>query len=73
MKKLKISINGIHCASCGTNLQKSIGKVKGVRSVTVNVITKKAFVDADDSADEEEIKKSISRVGNYKVLNIEKN
>ena len=71
MKKLKLTINGIHCASCGINLQKSISKVPGVKEVSVSVLTKKAFVQAEDNVKKEELEKAVARVGSYKILNIE--
>ncbi|MBU0977295.1 MAG: heavy-metal-associated domain-containing protein [Nanoarchaeota archaeon] len=72
MKKLKLTIQGMHCASCSSNIERSLKKIKGVKEVSVSVITHKGFVEADDSVDEEEVKKAVSRAGSYKVVSLEK-
>ena len=71
MKKIKLTIQGMHCASCGSNIERSLKKVSGVKDATVSVMTRKGFVEADDKVSEEELKKAVSRAGNYKVLEIE--
>ena len=72
MKKLKLSIQGMHCASCSSNIERSLKKVSGVKSVTANAITNKAFVEADEGVKEEDMRKAVDKVG-YKVLAIEEN
>lgn len=69
MKKLKLSIEGMHCASCAENIKKSLMKVKGVRSVEVNLLFKSGKVEADNGVSLEEIKKTVNKIG-YKVTNI---
>lgn len=71
MKKLKLTIEGMHCASCASNIEKAVGKVKGVKEVTVSLMTNKAFVEAEENTNIEEIKKAVGKVG-YKVINLEK-
>ena len=70
MKKLKLSIEGMHCASCASNIEKSLKKVAGVKEVSVSLMLKKGTVQAEDSVSEDEIKKARSRAG-YKLLKIE--
>lgn len=70
MKKIKLSIEGMHCASCATNVERSLKSVKGVDSVVVNVITKKGFVEAAEHVSDDELKKAVERVG-YKVKAVE--
>lgn len=67
MKKIKLVIEEMHCASCSGNVEKSLKKVKGVKEVTVSLMTKKAFVEVEDSVDGEELKKAVSKVG-YTVV-----
>jgi len=67
--KYKLSIEGMHCASCGNNVERALGKIKGIKAVSVSVLTKKAFVEAENP-DKEEIKKAIEKFG-YKLVNIE--
>jgi len=71
MKKLKLSIEGMHCASCAANIERSLKKVVGVREVAVSLMLKKGTVQAEDSVSEEEIKKAVARAG-YKVANLER-
>lgn len=72
MKKVKLSISGIHCGSCAGNIERSLKKVPGVKEVSVSAVTNKAFVEADEKTTEEEMKKAVSRAG-YKVVEIEEN
>lgn len=71
MKKLKLSIAGMHCGSCAGNIERAVKKVPGVKECRVSAVTNKGFVEADDSASEEEMKKAVTKVG-YKVLAVEK-
>ncbi len=69
MKK-KILIEGMHCASCAMNIERSLKKVDGVKEVGVSVLTKKAIVETDEKVTDDELKKAVSKVG-YKVVSIE--
>lgn len=70
MKKIKLTIEGMHCASCAANIERALKKVKGVKEVSASVMTKKCFIEAEDSIGEDEIKKAVSRAG-YNVIGIE--
>jgi len=72
MRKVKLYISGMHCASCASNIERSLKKVSGVKEVAVSAVTNKAFVEVDEKTSEEEIKKAVSRAG-YKVVKIEEN
>ena len=72
MKKVKLTIQGMHCASCASNIERSLKKIQGVKEVSVNTITNKAFVSIDEKVSEEEMRKAVSRAG-YKVVEIEEN
>jgi len=71
MKKIKLTIEGMHCASCSSNVERSLKKVPGVKDVRVSVMTYKGFVEADDNVKEEEMKKAVSRAGSYEVVEVE--
>jgi len=72
MKKLKLTIEGMHCASCATNIEKSLKKVPGVKEVSVSVLTNKGFIDCDDAVSEDALKKAVSAAGTrYKLLKAE--
>jgi len=70
MKK-KITISGMHCASCASNVERSLKKVSGIKSVSVSLLTKKGFIESDKEISDEDIRKAVSRTG-YKVEAIEK-
>ena len=70
MKKLKITIEGMHCSSCASNIERSLKKVSGIKEVSISLMLKKGTIEAEDSVSEEEIKKAVSKLG-YKVSKIE--
>ena len=61
----------MHCASCASNVERSLKKVSGITSVTVSAITNKAFIDAEDNVSDEEMKKAVAKAG-YKIVTINK-
>ncbi len=69
MNKIKLTIEGMHCASCASNIERAVKKVKGVKEVVVSLMTNKCFVEMEN-ADKEEIKKAVQKVG-YKVVDLE--
>ena len=70
MTRKKITIQGMHCSSCASNIEKSLKKVPGVKEVTVSVMTNKGFVECDEKVSEEELKKAVARAG-YKAVSVE--
>jgi len=71
MKKYKITISGMHCASCASNIEKSLKKVLGVKEASVSLMLKKGRVECDDFVSEDELKKAVARAG-YKATGMEK-
>ena len=63
MKKAILQIYGMHCASCASNIERSLSKVKGVRNVRVNLIMKKGYAEIEDTVTEEDLKKAVKRAG----------
>ena len=70
MKKIKLTIEGMHCASCSSNIERSLKKVNGIKNVSVSLMTRKGIVEAEDSVSEEDLKKAVARTG-YKVVKVE--
>lgn len=70
MKKLKLAIEGMHCASCSLNIERSLKKVSGVKEASVSLMLKKGTVEVEDFVSEDDLKKAVSKVG-YKVSKIE--
>jgi P-type Cu+ transporter len=69
MKK-KITIEGMHCASCASNIERSLKKIAGVKEVSISLITKKAIIEVDEKVSDEDLKKAVARAG-YKVASID--
>ncbi len=63
MKKVKLTIQGMHCASCASNIEKSVSKVAGVKNVSINMIMKKGYAETEDNVKEEDLKKAVKRAG----------
>lgn len=47
MKKV-FRLRGLECANCAAKMEREIGKLKGVREVSVNFFTTKMVIEADD-------------------------
>jgi Cu+-exporting ATPase len=69
MKK-KITIDGMHCASCSSNVERSLRKVPGIKEVSISLMTKKAIIETDREISEAELKSAVARAG-YKTISIE--
>ena len=70
MKKYKITISGMHCASCASNIERSLKKTPGVKNASVSLLLKKGTVECEDSVPESELKKAVKRAG-YEIKALE--
>lgn len=68
MKNSTLKINGMSCASCVRNVEKSVSKVNGVKEVNVNLVTEKMVVKYTDKTNIDAIKKAVSDAG-YEAVN----
>jgi copper chaperone CopZ len=68
--KKKITIDGMHCASCSSNVERSLRKISGVKEVAISLMTKKAIIETDGKVSDEELKNAVARAG-YKTVSIE--
>ena len=67
MKKINISIRGMHCQSCVTLITQKLEKMEGIKNVNVNFATEKAAIEFNESKiDENSIIKVIASLG-YKA------
>lgn len=71
MKKIKLSISGMHCGSCAGNIERSVGKVAGVKSVSVRIMNNTGVIECEDTVSDSDLEKAVARAG-YKVVKIEK-
>ncbi len=69
MIKKTILIEGMHCASCSGNVEKSLRKVPGIKNVSVSLLFKKANIEAEDNVKDEQLKEAVARTG-YRVIGI---
>jgi Cu+-exporting ATPase len=70
-KEVTIPVGGMSCAACAKAIERAVGKVSGVSSVSVNFATEKAAVKYDPSvARISEIKQAIVKAG-YTPLALE--
>ena len=56
MAKITIKLEGMHCASCASNIERSLKKIHGILDVRVNLLAKKGFIEAEHDIDDEEIR-----------------
>jgi len=71
MRKAKLNIEGMHCSSCAVNIENRLKKVSGVKDARVNLILKKGFIEVGESVKNEDLKKAVSEIGDYKITGIE--
>ena len=63
-KAVTIPIGGMTCAACSARIEKTLGKMPGVLTASVNLATEKATVNYEPSAVRlSEIKQAIARIG----------
>ena len=71
LREALMPISGMTCASCAKAVERAVGKLPGIKEVSVNFATEKAKVVYDSSVTRiSEIKDAISKAG-YKALEIE--
>jgi copper chaperone CopZ len=70
VKKFKLTIEGMHCASCVGNIERSVRTIKGIKNISVSVLTKKSFIEAEEYVNPEEIKLAVKKAG-YEVSAIQ--
>lgn len=63
MKRVKIAIEGMTCASCVASVEKSLNRLEGIQAVSVNLATNRAIIDYADSINEKAFVEAIERVG----------
>lgn len=63
IKKEIYSIEGMSCASCARNIENIIGKISGVRNVSVNLVTEKMFIEYEEGVSVEVIEQTVRNAG----------
>jgi Cu+-exporting ATPase len=64
LQKKTLQVEGMHCASCVSAVEKSLKDTKGVEDATVNLATDSAFVTLDEQrGTDEDLKKAVENAG----------
>jgi len=61
MKKT-FAMQDLDCANCAAKMEKAIGKIEGVRSVTVSFFAQKLILEGDDARWDEIVKEACEAV-----------
>ena len=61
MKKV-FKLEDLDCANCAAKMQDAIAKLDGVKSVSVNFMTQKLTLEADDDKFDDILKKTIKTI-----------
>ena len=71
IEQLTLLLNGLHCAACVNRVEKSLKKVDGVISASVNLANQKAFVEFDKTkVTVDDLEKAVIDAG-YEVIGSE--
>ncbi len=60
---IELNIAGMTCASCVGRVEKTLKKVPGVQSATVNLATEKALIQADANVTAEQLIQAVAKAG----------
>jgi len=64
MKKIRLNVSGMHCASCSTLIEKALKKIDGVKTSNVNFSTANANIEYDElKIDEKDFIQKIKDLG----------
>ncbi|GHU72284.1 copper-translocating P-type ATPase [Spirochaetia bacterium] len=67
MQTETLSIGGMTCAACAGRIEKTVKKLEGVTTATVNLASEKLFVEYGDTLTLSSIKEAVTKIG-YQVL-----
>ena len=66
MEKKRFDISGMTCSACSARIEKTVGKINGVKEVAVSLLTNSMTVEYDLPADDEVIMNAVRQIG-YKA------
>ncbi|GHV11111.1 copper-translocating P-type ATPase [Spirochaetia bacterium] len=67
MQTETLSIGGMTCAACAGRIEKTVKKLEGVTTATVNLASEKLFIEYGDTLTLSSIKEAVTKIG-YEVL-----
>ena len=69
MKTDKFDVRGMTCSACVSHVEKSVGKLDGVKAVQVSLLTNSMMVDFDETVlNKEEITRAVEHAGYQAVI-----
>lgn len=68
--KREFSVYGMSCSACAAAVENAVGRVKGVSSATVSLLTNSMVVEYDPPADDDAICRAVKRAG-YRAFPVE--
>ena len=63
MEKKRFDISGMTCSACSARIEKTVGKINGVKEVAVSLLTNSMTVEYDLPADDEVIMNAVRQIG----------
>ncbi len=63
MIKKVFELQGMHCASCAANIERTVQKIKGIKNVNVNFAASKLYVDVEDETAESKVIETVKKLG----------
>lgn len=66
MEKLKFNVSGMSCAACSARVEKVVGALDGIKSVSVSLLTNSMVVEFDSPLTPKDISRAVSDAG-YKA------
>ena len=73
MEKKKFIVEGMTCSACVSHVNKAVSKVKGVKSVNVNLLTKSMDVEIEDLTCIDKINDAVDKAGYKSYLKDDEN
>jgi copper chaperone CopZ len=67
----QIAIKGMTCGGCVKTVEKALGQMEGVKSVSVNLSPPQAIIQADGTISTAQLQAVLSKAGNYGVAGIQ--
>lgn len=72
MEKQKFNVSGMSCSACSARVEKVVGALDGVKSVSVSLLTNSMVVEYDAPLTSKDITKAVAEAGNKAALSSDK-
>ncbi len=65
--KQQVAIKGMTCGGCVKTVEKALGQIEGVKTVSVSLAPPQAVIRADSAISTAQLQAVLSKAGNYAV------